>query len=122
MRDLGVGVGVDDFGTGYSSLTHRRQFPVTTIKIDQGFMRNLVDQPEDLAIVTSVVELARSIGLRTVAEGVETQAQWTLLRRLGCELGQGNIFWSPARARDDLAALVSRQGFGAATLASRTHG
>jgi diguanylate cyclase (GGDEF)-like protein/PAS domain S-box-containing protein len=105
---LGVGVALDDFGTGYSSLTNIRQLPVTTIKIDRSFIQNIATRPDDLAIATSVVELARAIGLRTIAEGVETAEQLALLERLGCLAGQGYL-WSPALPRDELAVLL-RQG------------
>jgi diguanylate cyclase (GGDEF)-like protein/PAS domain S-box-containing protein len=105
LRELGVGVALDDFGTGYSSLTNVRQLPVTTLKIDRSFVQNIASRPDDLAIAASVVELAKAIGLRTVAEGVETAEQLALLQRLGCLTGQGH-FWSRARSRDDLATLL----------------
>jgi diguanylate cyclase (GGDEF)-like protein/PAS domain S-box-containing protein len=95
IRDLGVGIALDDFGTGYSSLTFVQQLPVTTIKIDRSFIRNINNRPDDLAIASSVIELARLLGLRTVAEGVEDVEQLSQLHRLGCNAGQGYL-WSPA--------------------------
>jgi diguanylate cyclase (GGDEF)-like protein/PAS domain S-box-containing protein len=119
LRDLGVGVALDDFGTGYSSLTNIRQLPVTTIKIDRTFIQSIASRPDDLAVVSSVVELARAIGLRTVAEGVETAEQLALLKRLGCQAAQG-YFWSKALPRDELAFLLKQQpdGFLAAAAAA----
>jgi diguanylate cyclase (GGDEF)-like protein/PAS domain S-box-containing protein len=105
LHDSGVGVALDDFGTGYSSFTNLRQLPVTTIKIDRSFVQHLALRPDDLAIVTSVVELAHAIGLRTIAEGVETSEQLALLHRLGCDAGQGHI-WSEALPREELAVLL----------------
>jgi diguanylate cyclase (GGDEF)-like protein/PAS domain S-box-containing protein len=93
IRELGVGIALDDFGTGYSSLTFVQQLPVTTIKIDRSFIRHITNQPDDLAIASSVIDLARVLGLRTVAEGVEDLEQLSLLDRLGCEAGQGYL-WS----------------------------
>jgi len=102
IRALGVGIALDDFGTGYSSLTFVRQLPVTTIKIDRSFTRHITDRREDLAICTSVIDLARAVGLRTIAEGVETLEQVSLLHRLGCDAGQGYL-WSSALPPRDLA-------------------
>jgi EAL domain-containing protein (putative c-di-GMP-specific phosphodiesterase class I) len=102
IRAIGVGIALDDFGTGYSSLTFVRQLPVTTIKIDRSFTRHITDRREDLAICTSVIDLARAVGLRTIAEGVETLEQVSLLHRLGCDAGQGYL-WSSALPPADLA-------------------
>jgi diguanylate cyclase (GGDEF)-like protein/PAS domain S-box-containing protein len=111
LRELGVGVALDDFGTGYSSLTNIRQLPVTTIKIDRSFIQNIASRPDDLAIAASVIDLATAIGLRAIAEGVETSEQLALLQRLGCPAGQGH-FWSKALSRDDLSRLLKRDPAG----------
>jgi EAL domain-containing protein (putative c-di-GMP-specific phosphodiesterase class I) len=105
IRDLGVGIALDDFGTGYSSLTFVRQLPVTTIKIDCSFTRHIATNPQDLAIATSVIDLARAVGLRTIAEGVEALEQMSLLHRLGCDAGQGYL-WSSALPIEHLAARL----------------
>jgi len=105
IRELGVGIALDDFGTGYSSLTFVRQLPVTTIKIDYSFTRHIATSPQDLAIATSVIDLARAVGLRTIAEGVEALEQVSLLHRLGCDAGQGYL-WSSALPIEQLAARL----------------
>ncbi|WP_374674878.1 EAL domain-containing protein [Ideonella sp.] len=86
---LGVGVSLDDFGTGYASLTYLKHLPVREIKIDRSFVRDMLHDPDDLAILLGVQGLARAFRKEVVAEGVETEPHGTLLLRLGCELGQG---------------------------------
>jgi EAL domain-containing protein (putative c-di-GMP-specific phosphodiesterase class I) len=95
IRDLGVQVGLDDFGTGYASLTHLRQLPVTFVKIDQSFVQGLGTDREDEGIVSAVVDLAANLGLRSIAEGVETTDQLSRLRELGCDQAQGYLFARP---------------------------
>ena len=108
IRELGVGLSLDDFGTGYSSLTFVRQLPVTTIKVDRSFTRHITDRREDLAICASVIDLARAVGLRTIAEGVENVEQLSALHRLGCHAGQG-FLWSGALPLNDVADRLQRQ-------------
>jgi len=105
IRELGVGIALDDFGTGYSSLTFVRQLPVTTIKIDRSFTQHVATNPQDLAIATSVIDLARAVGLRTIAEAVESFEQVFMLHRLGCDAGQGYL-WSSALPIDQLVARL----------------
>lgn len=88
-RKLGVRFALDDFGTGYSSLVHLRRMPVDTLKIDQSFVRDMLDDPDDLAIVESVVRLCASFRRHVVAEGVETQLHASALLAMGCNTGQG---------------------------------
>lgn len=102
----GLTIALDDFGTGYASLQHLKQFPVDVIKIDRRFVRDMVTDPEDAAIVRAVTNLGRSLGLQVVAEGVETQAQADHLARLGCDFGQGFLY-SKAVPADDVSALIS---------------
>jgi EAL domain-containing protein (putative c-di-GMP-specific phosphodiesterase class I) len=86
---LGIDFALDDFGTGYSSLTYLRQLPVALLKIDQSFVRGMLENPEDQAILRGVVGLAAAFGRDVIAEGVETEAHGTLLLQLGCEAAQG---------------------------------
>lgn len=95
LRQMGVGLKLDDFGTGYSSLTYLQQFPFDTLKIDQAFVLGM-GKPEGLAIVRTIVGLARSLHLNLVAEGVERREQADLLRSMGCRYGQGFWFSRPA--------------------------
>ncbi|MEE4638596.1 MAG: EAL domain-containing protein [Wenzhouxiangella sp.] len=95
VRNLGVQVSLDDFGTGYSSLSHLRTLPVDEVKIDQSFVRDMLDDINDRSIVQSVISLAAAFSLRVVAEGVETQAHVDALRELGCGLVQGYAFARP---------------------------
>lgn len=86
---MGVGFALDDFGTGYSSLTYLKRLPAQVLKIDQSFVRNMLDDPEDRAIVEGVLGLARAFGRQAVAEGAETAAHCELLLQIGCDLAQG---------------------------------
>jgi diguanylate cyclase len=93
---LGVHLSVDDFGTGYSSMTYLKRFPVEALKVDRSFVDGLGRETEATAICTAIVSLAHALGMRAVAEGVETAEQLASLRTLGCELAQGYLFGRPA--------------------------
>ena len=92
LKELGIQISLDDFGTGHSSLTYLRRFPADTVKLDQSFVSGIETNLQDRAIVTAVINLCTTLGLRCVAEGVETFAQLELLKSLGCEAGQGHLF------------------------------
>jgi len=95
LRNLGVQLSIDDFGTGYSSLSYLQRFPIDTLKIDRSFVTQMMENEENLAIVRTIVALAQNLGMDVVAEGVETEDQLRLLRKLECENGQGYLFSSP---------------------------
>ena len=89
IREQGVLISIDDFGTGYSSLSYLKHLPVNTLKIDQSFLRNLIDDPDDFAIVKGVISMADTFKLTVIAEGVETQRHGLRLQELGCKWVQG---------------------------------
>jgi EAL domain-containing protein (putative c-di-GMP-specific phosphodiesterase class I) len=93
-----VQIAIDDFGTGYASLAYLWRFPADIVKIDRSFVQRLGEEREATVIVASIVQLAHSLGKRTVAEGVETPEQLTRVRRLGCDLAQGYLLGRPAPA------------------------
>jgi diguanylate cyclase (GGDEF)-like protein/PAS domain S-box-containing protein len=95
LRELGVQLSIDDFGTGYSSLSYLQRFPIDTLKIDRSFVTQMMENEENLAIVRTIVALAQNLGMDVVAEGVETEDQLRLLRKLECENGQGYLFSTP---------------------------
>ena len=109
LRDLGVRVMIDDFGTGYSSLSYLKRFEVDRLKIDQSFVRDLETDAEDAAIVRAIIEMAHSLGLRTVAEGVENPGVLELLRRDKCDEAQGYYFARPMPAAD-FATFLAKWG------------
>jgi diguanylate cyclase (GGDEF)-like protein/PAS domain S-box-containing protein len=114
LREIGVRIHIDDFGTGYSSLSSLRKLPVDTLKIDRSFIDHVADTPADQAIVRAILAMANSLGLRVVAEGVETAAQLDVLNRHGCEVAQGFFFSRPLPAdqcRTLLEELATRPSF-----------
>jgi diguanylate cyclase (GGDEF)-like protein/PAS domain S-box-containing protein len=106
LESLGVTIAIDDFGTGYSSLVYLKRLPVGVLKIDRSFVDGLGNDPEDTAIVGAIVALAAAVGVKVIAEGVETLEQLTALRKLGCGMAQG-FFWSPARPPEELGLSAS---------------
>jgi diguanylate cyclase (GGDEF)-like protein len=109
LSERGVRIAVDDFGSGYASLSHLKQLPVDVLKIDQSFVQNLSRNEEDDAIVRSTIDLAHSLGIVVVAEGVESEDVLARLRALGCDLAQGYCLARPVPAEDVTAWLVDRK-------------
>jgi diguanylate cyclase (GGDEF)-like protein/PAS domain S-box-containing protein len=107
LKALGIGIAVDDFGTGYSNLAYLKRFPVDFLKVDKAFVDGLEDNPEDMAIVKAIVDLARAMGMQTIAEGIESSGQAGHLRTLACELGQGYYFSEPVSAAEASALLAT---------------
>ncbi len=100
LKQLGIGVSVDDFGTGYSSLARLKRFPIDVLKVDQSFVRNVTTDASDAAIAATIVTLAKSLGMRVIAEGVETEEQADFLRSKGCDGAQGYLFSRPLPPED----------------------
>lgn len=100
LRALGFKVSVDDFGTGYSSLSYLKQFPLDTLKIDRSFVMELQPDTDGYVVVKAIIDLAQALGLKTVAEGIETEAQMQLLAQLGCDFGQGYYFQAATPIQD----------------------
>ena len=105
--ERGIRMSIDDFGTGYSSLSYLKRFKVYKLKIDQTFVRDITDDPEDKAIVVAIINLASGLGIHTIAEGVETAAQLAFLRLQGCDEVQGYYFSKPLTA-DDFETFVQQ--------------
>ncbi|MBD8687534.1 MULTISPECIES: EAL domain-containing protein [unclassified Rhizobium] len=100
LRDLGIGIALDDFGTGYSGLSYLLNLPITKIKIDRSFVMHVEDRADSRAVVTNLLQLAKSLGLQTTAEGIENEYQLEFMRLLGCTLGQGYHLARPANIQD----------------------
>lgn len=109
IRKLGVRIAIDDFGTGYSSLAYLKKFPVNTLKIDQAFITDIVRDNNDGAIVGSILTMAKSLHLKVIAEGVETQGQLELLRKMGCDEVQGYYYSKPLQP-EGVAAFLKKRG------------
>jgi len=105
---MGVRVWLDDFGTGFSGLSHLRRVPVDGVKIDRSFVADVLRDPDDLALTTAIIAMAHSLGITVVAEGIEYEAQFNLLRERGCDLGQGYWFSHPLSSTE----LVKMMGAG----------
>jgi EAL domain-containing protein (putative c-di-GMP-specific phosphodiesterase class I) len=112
LKSLGVQLAIDDFGTGYSSLSYLHQFPFDILKIDKAFIGRHGDGSDESPLVRAIVELARTLGLRTVAEGIETPEQLDKLVELRCDLGQGYLFAAPLEAAEATTFLVAPSPIG----------
>ena len=109
LRALGVNISIDDFGTGYSSLDYLRKLPARELKIDRSFVMDMDNSQDDATIVRSIVDLAHNLGLRVVAEGVETSSIWEALKQLGCDEGQGYLFKAPVPPAELLEWVLAEE-------------
>ncbi|HJV74934.1 MAG TPA: EAL domain-containing protein, partial [Noviherbaspirillum sp.] len=100
FRDRGVQVALDDFGTGYSSLAYLKKFDIDYLKIDQAFVRNLAPGSDDMALCEAMIVMAHKLGIKVIAEGVETEQQRALLAASKCDYGQGYLFSRPVPAEE----------------------
>ncbi|GLX15551.1 bifunctional diguanylate cyclase/phosphodiesterase [Pseudomonas straminea] len=105
LKQLGLTLAMDDFGTGYSSLSYLKKFPIDVIKIDRSFIKDIPENEDDMEITSAVIAMAHNLKLKVVAEGVETPAQLTFLRRQNCDIGQGYLFDRPIAGRDLVESL-----------------
>lgn len=110
LKRLGVKLAIDDFGTGYSSLSYLKRFAIDKLKIDQSFIRDLATNPDDVAIVRAIIQMARSLNLKTIAEGVEDLEMLELLRAFNCDEAQGYYFARPMPAEDIPSYFSARPG------------
>jgi EAL domain-containing protein (putative c-di-GMP-specific phosphodiesterase class I) len=100
LREVGIRIAIDDFGTGYSSLAYLTRFPVAALKIDRSFVADALSDAADAAIVRMIIEMAHTLELTVIAEGVETEAQMAFLRQFGCDQGQGLLLSPPVTAAE----------------------
>jgi len=107
LYSLGLHLAIDDFGTGYSSLSALQQFPISTLKIDQSFIRNVVTNPDDATIVDTIIQMGRNMNMDVVAEGVEEEAQLNFLKTLNCTYAQGLLFGDPMSSDNYLELLLA---------------
>ena len=110
IKALGAEISMDDFGTGYSSLAALRRLPIDELKIDQSFISEITNDPDDIAIVSTIIAMGRSLNLRVIAEGVEEQSQLELIRDRGCHLMQGYLVSRPLTAADFASFAAEHRG------------
>ena len=105
LKQLGVGLSIDDFGTGYSALSYLQKFPFSKLKIDRAFINKMATSSSDESLVSAILAMAKSLGLKVVAEGIETEQQARFLQQHNCEFGQGYLFSKPIPAKEFMSLL-----------------
>lgn len=106
LKKIGVSISIDDFGTGYSSLANLKRFPLDNLKIDMSFVREIATDPDTASIITAIIAMAHTLNLKTIAEGIETEEQWKILRLLRCDMGQGYYVSKPVPAEEAEKMLI----------------
>ena len=110
LKALGFSIALDDFGTGYSSLTYLNKLPIDTLKIDREFVSQIQNEEDELHLLNAIIDLSHQLGLKVLAEGVETEAQLNYLIRQGCDLAQGYYFCRPVSS-DEAERFIASRGF-----------
>jgi EAL domain-containing protein (putative c-di-GMP-specific phosphodiesterase class I) len=110
LRDMGITLSLDDFGTGYSALSYLKKFDIDYLKIDRSFVRHITDDPNDRAIVEAIIVMAKRLGIKLVAEGVETRSQAALLAAADCDMAQGFWYAKPMPEAEFLAFVSQFRG------------
>jgi len=110
LHEMGLHIAIDDFGTGYSSLSALQQFPINTLKIDKSFVRDAATNADDATIVSTIIDMAHSLNMKVVAEGVESEEQLNFLKSLNCDYVQGLLFGNPMAAGDYLDLILGQHG------------
>jgi EAL domain-containing protein (putative c-di-GMP-specific phosphodiesterase class I) len=105
LEELGVRLAIDDFGTGYSALTYLRRFPIDTVKIDKSYVDEIASSPKGAKLIRAIVRFSQTLGMTTIAEGIEAPDQLRHLFESGCPLGQGYLFAKPLEA-EEISALL----------------
>ena len=109
LEAMGITLAIDDFGTGYSSLAALKSFPISRLKIDQSFVRDLVANPDDQAITCAIISLSHQLDMRVIAEGVETEQQRSFLKQHGCDEMQGYLFSRPVPPQEIAAMMLGEE-------------
>jgi EAL domain-containing protein (putative c-di-GMP-specific phosphodiesterase class I) len=116
LHARGIGIAIDDFGTGYSSLSYLKTLPITSLKIDRGFVRDICSDENDQKIVRTLITMAHSMDMKVVAEGVETEEQWNLLKKYSVDQIQGNLISQPVAPREIETLILGPSGQPAANV------